>query len=186
VTIRACLNAGQWCAVLETVTGNYSEQTRLLPAQTEVTGPAGNTTAANFCAQVTELKALGNCPGVWYMLAAVVAHEDVHATRFLPALQHATVAPVLRTAIEGLCVPDAAGTTQASAAAAIQALPGFAAALTAAQANWLARILVLVAGDHAAGGPTDVAEHGVVDPMIQTICNHAKANAWGACAACPP
>jgi hypothetical protein len=186
VTIRACLTGGQWCAFLQTVTGNYSQQTRLLPAEVEVTGPGGNTTAANFCAQATELKALGNCPGAWYMLAAVVAHENVHATRFLPALQDATVTPVLRTAIEGICVPDAAGMTAASAATAIQGQAAFSAALTSALANWLAKILVLVANDHNAGGPTDAAEHGVVDPMVTTICNAAAANGWGACAACPP
>jgi hypothetical protein len=107
------------------VTGNYSMQTRLLPAETEVTGPGGNTAAGNFCAQVTELKALGQCPGAWYMLSAVVAHEHVHETRLLPALQNASVTPVLQAAIEALCVPDGAGVTAASAAASIQALPGF-------------------------------------------------------------
>lgn len=121
------------------------------------------------------------------MLAAITAHENVHATRFRPALVHATVTGVLRTTIEGLSVPDAPGMTEAMAIAAIQALPAFATALTTAQANWLAQILVLVAGDHAGGaGPTYVAERAVLQPMIDAICLHAKGNGWGPCPVCPP
>src|SRR5205085_2451182 len=87
VQFRACLQNGQWCAILESVTGHYAMQTRLLPGQTEVTGPNGNTTLANFCDQVTELNALGFCnTAQWYMLAAVVDHEHIHEQSLLPAL----------------------------------------------------------------------------------------------------
>ncbi len=57
----------------------------------------------------------------------------------------------------------------------------FTAALTAAQANWLTQILVLVAADHAAGGATDTEEHAIVDPMRRRICWHARASGWPAC-----
>jgi hypothetical protein len=184
VDISARCNGGQWTAVLTTLTGNYSQQTRLLPAEVEVTGPTGNTTQANFCAQVTELKRLGACPGAWYMLAAVVAHENVHLTHFQPGLANA--APAIETAIEGLSVPTAPGKTQAQAIAEIKALPGYAAAVAAARATWFAADDPLLAHDHDAGGLTETAEHGVVDPMIATICTHARAQGWGACAACPP
>jgi len=166
---------------LLTATGNFSLQARLLAGVTEVTGPGGNTLITNYCPQMNNLNSL-NGP-TWYMISAVTAHENVHATRFLPALNDPTVIGVLRTAIDGLTVPHAAGMNQALAIAALTALPAFAAALTAAQANWLARILILVAGDHAAGGPTDTAEHGIVDPMVTAICAHSRANGW---AACPP
>jgi hypothetical protein len=188
VTIRACLKAGQWCAILESATGNYSIDTQLLSTQTEVTGPGGNTIQSTFCDQVTQLNQLehGSCPNArWWMQAATVAHENVHATHFQPAFVDPSVVPVLQAAIEGLCVPDASGMTSDSAVTMIQCLPAYSAALTAAQQNWLTKIKVLAAHDHDPGGATDQAAYSVVNPMIQTICNAAKANGWGACAACP-
>lgn len=182
VDFVAVQNGANWVPVVSGLTGNYSLQARLLPAQTEVTGPGGNTNAGNFCAQVRELNALGNCPGVWYMRSAVVTHERVHATRFRPGLVAA--APAIEAAIEAVTVPDVPGRSAATAAAAIRALPAFAAAVTNAQALWLAQILALVAGDHAAGGPTDRAEHTIVDPMVRRICAHARRNGWPACS--PP
>lgn len=181
-------NGGTWQPVLSQVTGNYSLQFRILPTQTEVTGPGGNTTAANYCAQITELNNLGHCTGVtplpanWYMLSAVLAHERIHASRFRNALIHPSVIAPLETAMEGITIPRSAIVRNATIAEVLIRLnPAFAAALTTAQANWLARILVLVTGDHAAGGPTDTAEHGIVDPMVRRICTHARANGWPAC-----
>lgn len=184
-TISARCDGTQWFAVLTGLTGNYSEQVRLLPGQTEVTGPAGNTRQGNFCAQVTELNDLGHCPGVWYMISAVQAHEDVHLSRFHPALVFK--APVIESAITPLSVPDAPGKTPPQAAAEIAALPAFPAALVQAQQDWLADVLVRVRHDHDPGGPCDTAEHAVVDPMVTSICAHAKASAWGPCPpVCPP
>ena len=187
VTICAYRAGANWQAALLTVNGNYSLQTRLLPGVTEVTGPAGNTTRTNYCDQINDLDRLSMAAGTWFMLGAITAHETVHANQFQPALTHATVLPVLQTAIEALTVPHVAGMTQAAAITAIQALPAFAAALTAAQANWLARIKVLVPPDHGPGGTLDrtglsyVAELGVVNPMITAICAHRRAQGWPAC-----
>jgi len=183
--ITAIPNAGRWDAVLTGLTGNYSLQYRNLPTQTEVTGPGGNTTSANHCAQVTELKNLGNCGATarWYMRSAVLAHERVHATRFRQAL--VDVAPNIETAVEAIHVPLTLITpNRFLATAALLTHPAFAAAMTNAQARWLARILVLVANDHNAGGVTDQAEHTIVDPMIRRICRHAKKHHWPVCAAC--
>lgn len=184
-TISARCNGTNWSAVLNGLVGNYSQQVRLLPGQSEVTGPGGNTIQANFCAQATELKCLGNCgnPPTWYMLSAVQAHEDVHLTRFLPGLISA--APTIEASFDALSVPTASGKTQAQAVTEIQALPGWQAALTAGQTTWLNKVLALVAHDHDPGGPTDQAEHAVVDPMIARICEAARANQWGNCSACP-
>jgi len=164
------------------VTGNYSMQTRLLPGVTEVTGPAGNTTAANYCAQINDLDSLGAPGSVWYMLSAVVAHERVHARQFRRALIDPSVIAPLEAAIEAITTPVSFLTpTPGFAEFFIRPDPAFAAALNAAQANWLAQILVLVANDHVAGGTTDTEEHAIVDPMRRRICQHARANGWPAC-----
>jgi hypothetical protein len=153
-----------------------------LPTESEVTGPSGNTTAGNFCAQVGELSRLGDCPGgAWYMLSAVVAHEDVHAVHFQPAL--ADAAGDIQSDFNAVTVPDTAGKTAATALTDLQALPAYTAAKAKMQSRWLTEVLKAAADDHK--GPAAAAEHTVVDPMIKTICDHAKANTWGACANCP-
>ena len=175
-------NGGIWQPVLTEVIGNYSIQTRLLPGVTEVTGPGGNTTDANYCDQINDLNALTRAASDWFMVSAVLAHERVHSSRFREALIHDSVIDPLETAIEGITVPRSILVNHTAVAELfIRINPDFAAALTAAQANWLARVLVLVTGDHAAGGPTDTAEHEIVDPMISRICAHARANGWPAC-----
>jgi len=178
--------AGDWVPVVNSLTGNYSQQVRLLPGQTEVTGPGGNTTQANSCTQVTGLKTLGNTAGnPWYMLAAVQAHENVHLTRFKPALD--AVSDAIATDIETTVkVPGASAATKAEAITKLKAEPAFATALASAKSTWLAKVLTLVAGDHAAGGPCATAEHTVVDPMVTNICAAVKSNHWPACPGCPP
>jgi len=184
VTISAAKTVTDWSPVVKTVTGHYSMQTRLLPGQHQVTGPGGNTTKANFCDQVTGLTTLGNTAGnKWYMLQAVKRHEAVHESRFKPALD--AVLATITTSIESVKIPDAKGMNATSAAVKLKANAAFTAAVSAAQATWLAEILTRVAGDHASGGPAETAEHTVVDPMVTKICTHAKAKKWPACPACP-
>jgi peptidoglycan hydrolase-like protein with peptidoglycan-binding domain len=173
-------NGAVWQPVLTEVVGNYSMQTRLLPGINEVTGPGGNTNAGNYCAQINGLNSLVG-PN-WYMLAAVLAHERVHARQFRPALIHPSVIGPLEAALEAVTVPVGLFTPTAGIAELfIRMDPAFQAALNAAQANWLARILVLVAGDHNAGGRTDTEEHAIVDPMRRRICQHARTSGWPAC-----
>lgn len=175
--------AGTWSPRVKKLLGRYSLQASLLAGQKEITGPAGNTTSANFCAQCENLKSLGNTPGnTWYIRRAVVAHENVHATRFKPGLAKARDAIV--TAIEATSVPDIAGMNETAAIKQLQGDPAYQAAVTGAQATWLAEILKLVAGDHAAGGPCDKAERKHTEPLRKTICAHAKKNKWGACPHC--
>ena len=178
IGIDACRDGTGWHCILVSLAGNYSKQARLLPGQQEVTGPGGNTSRMNFCPQATELNALGGCPGIWYMLRAVEDHESVHEGHFLPAFR--TVAPQIETEIETLGVPDT-GQSAAEAIAAIQALPGFTNGTAHAQQLWLGEILNLAAGDHS--GPTDAAEHAVVDPMVTAIC--ASSSILGTCPVCP-
>ena len=181
-TCVAAKSGATWKADPTSLQGHFSEQTRLVPAEVEVTGPGGNTTSANHCEQVGELKRLGDCPGKWYMLAAVVAHENVHAAHFGPAL--ASAAPDIQADFNAVTVPDAPGKTDATALTELKALPAYATAKGKMQPKWLQKVLTLVAGDH--GGPAAAAEHTVVDPMVTRICSHAKANAWPACGDCPP
>jgi hypothetical protein len=174
-----------WHPVITKLVGNFSQQVRLLAGQTEVTGPGGNTAKTNFCKQAKGLKTLGNTVGnPWYMLQAVKDHEDVHAAHFGPGLVAAE--PAITAALEAVSIPDAAGMTQVAAASALAASATFKAAVTAALQTWIAQDNILLAGDHATGGPCEVAEHKVVDPMVTSICAHAKKESWGACADCPP
>jgi hypothetical protein len=181
-TCVAVKSGATWKADPTDLKGHFSKQTRLLPSEVEVTGPGGNTTSGNHCAQVGELKALGHCPGAWYMLSAVVAHENVHAAHFGPAMTAA--APNIQTDFNGVTVPDAAGKTAATALTELKATAAYGTAKGGMQRRWLTEVLRLAAPDH--GGPTAAAEHAVVDPMITRICSHAKTTGWPACAACPP
>jgi hypothetical protein len=186
VKISAVLNkaTGRWSPRVLTLTGRFSMQTRLLPGQSEITGPGGNTTSANFCDQATNLSSIGNTLGnTWYVIEAVRRHEAVHAQRFAPALKDAE--PTITADIQAVSIPDAPGMKKAAAVAALTADPAFQAEVTKAQQTWLASILVRVAGDHAAGGPTDKAEQKVTEPLRKTICKHAKKKKWPACPACP-
>jgi len=184
--ISARCDGGNWRAVLTSLTGDYSQQARLLPGFSEVTGPNGNTTQANYCAQASDLQALGkSCNSSWYMLSAVQAHEDVHLAHFQPAL--VLVASILEAWVESLTVPTAPGKTEAQAIAEIKALPGYAAIAQNAYLTWKASVISALADDHLSGGATDVAERNVIRTMVNSICSYAKAQGWSSasCSACP-
>jgi hypothetical protein len=184
VTIGAKKTGAVWNPVVKKLVGRYSQQTRLLPGQTEITGPSGNTTQANFCDQATNLASIGNTVGNgWYMIKAVKRHENVHAKHFRPGLKAAE--PTITAAIEAVSIPDVAGMKKAAAVTALKADPNFQAQVQAATQTWIAQDNGLLAGDHAAGGPTDKAEQTVTKPMLKKICKHAKKKKWPACAACP-
>jgi hypothetical protein len=185
-TITAQKTGANWNPKVTDLKGLYSLQTRLLPGMEEVTGPAGNTDKTNYNAQIRDLKALGNNRGAhWYMISAVAAHENHHATHFQPSLVAAE--PTITTALEAVSIPDAADMTADKAVKALQASAAFQSALTAAQATWLAEILKAVRADndHGAGGPCEQAEHTIVDPMITSICTHVKDQKWPASPDCP-
>lgn len=180
--VYAVKDGNNWKADPTALHGNSSQQTRLVANHQEVTGPGGNTTRDNYCDQVGELRRLGNCrTGKWYMLSAVVAHENVHLSRFAPALKIAALD--IQADFNAVTVPDAKGKTATSALTELKALPAYAAAKSQMQPHWLTSIGLLTRNDH--NGPTSVAEHGVVDPMWQKICAHAKQVGWPECMSCP-
>lgn len=114
------------------------------------------------------------------MVAAVQAHENVHAAHFQPALQQAATS--IEGRIETVCV-SGTNMNQSQATSSIQNSSGFANALNNAQMDWLNVVLMLATGDH--NGPTAAAEHTVVDPMITSICSRAQAIGWPGNTPCP-
>ena len=180
IDISAVKSGNSWQAVVNGLTGNYSLRTRLLPGQQEV-DPGSNTSAANFCAQVTELSNLGNpaATAAWYMESAVLAHERVHAARLRPALL--AVAPTIEAQVEAITIPDFLASNAASAVAWLRLHPAFWLAVANARTIWDAQYLTLINADHNNDGPTDAAEHTIVDPVVNRIRRMARSNGWGPC-----
>ena len=215
VTISARCDGASWRAVLVSLSGTYSEVYHLrgtLPnptgqypaaAESEVTGPGGNTTASNYCAQVVDLNDLGiisygntlvngvypQLTGFWNMVEAVKAHEDVHKTHLLPSLQ--AKAAAIEALFTALTVPAASGMTREQAVAQIQGLDEYTNAVKACRKPlWDAELLDEATPDHGADGsgglssPTGKAELAATRPMRTTICKYASSQSWSPCATC--
>ncbi|HEY6888445.1 MAG TPA: hypothetical protein VI300_11715, partial [Solirubrobacter sp.] len=182
VAFTARQDAGQWRPSLTAIVGRYALQKRLLPGHDEVTGPGGNTTAANYCDQLDGLESLGE-RNQWYMERAVEAHEQAHATRLAPVLEAG--APKLVSALEAIAIPDDGTLDAQSAEAALRADPAFETALADALKRWRFDVIDAAALDDVPNGPTAQAEHVVVDPMIAAIREEAQRSGWPACGAQP-
>lgn len=172
------VNGGQWEMDITKINGRFSQQVRLIPGVTEVTGPKGNSNAGNYANQITDMRALGNPLGgvpLWYMLKAVQDHEDVHKSQFLPALK-STVSKIEQQ-FNGLTAPG--GLSRVNAKNHIKGLAAFAPARTAAYQEWFNECARRIATDHKPGGHTDSAERRVVTPMINEINDAAVNNGWG-------
>jgi hypothetical protein len=143
----------------------------------------GNTNSGNYYAQALSLKNLAKpYPPTWYMLSAVQAHENVHVSRFQPAMN--IVESFIILAVERLSIPNT-GQTREEAIATIKASPAFQDYQNGSGFQaWLNEWSQLGVGDDAPGGPTSVIEHSIVDPMIRTICDAAATNGWTGCI-CP-
>jgi hypothetical protein len=77
--ISAKKKSGNWHPVVKKLTGHYSQQATLLAGQSEITGPGGNTSLANYLDQIKNLALIGEDVGnPWYMLKAVVTRERPH------------------------------------------------------------------------------------------------------------
>ena len=180
VSTSARCDGSEWCAILIELTGPYSLQARLAFLE-EVTGPGGNTTRDNFCIQVIDLKGLAYYAARYYMLAAIVAHENVHKEHLLPSLQ--TEAPAIEQLIERACVSHTPGMTVSAAVAEIRKSSAFRSNVMQAGMWWRVEYRSFATLDHS--GPTDVAEHTAVDWMWQWICSHAESQCWPVCSQCP-
>lgn len=124
VQITACHDGNNWHAILTGLRGEYSMRARRLSGVTEVTGPTGNTTAANSCPQASDLNQLSLHHGTWFMLGAI---EGVHVAHLKSALENIAAATEAR--FEALQVADF-GQTKAQAISAIMTLPAWRTAIT--------------------------------------------------------
>ena len=197
--ITACRRNGEWCAILEKVTGHYFIRSKLPtfpstgPVQPVVcTGDpqTSNTTADNYRCQVGDLidggTGFNNFPTCrpdhgWYVLGAIEAHEAYHETRLLPSLEN--VAAGAGSLFESVCVPDV-GQGQAAAVGQLQSDPAFEQAEDVLFQQWKMDYLALLADDH--GSPPGTggaygAQRSVTRPVEQCICSMAAANGWGPC-----
>jgi hypothetical protein len=180
--ISACSDGSQWHAVLNGITGHYAEQERLIIHVQEVTGTGGNTTQTNFCDQVTDLRGTTYNATSWYMLSAVQAHEDYHATHMQPSLQNASTN--IQALVEALTVQDN-GQGQSTAISQLMSSSGYQQAANSAVKVWDTEFIAESNSDDGAGvGPTYTAELNATASMRASICSFAVSAAWAVCAAC--
>ena len=171
--------AGNWTLRVLSVLSRVRTFSRLLAGQREPTVASSRRTT--FCTQVHELDVLGVCPGAWYMLAAVKAHERVHVDEWKSSFP--TDWPAVQTIIEGLTVPKSGATAgRAAATAALRSSVAFTNALRTG--NGVGFPTFWAIPDPNAN--TDAAERAIVDPRITAICNKAQTKGWspGICAEC--
>lgn len=199
VDVTVCRSGNKWHAVLLDIVGHYSERTRLLPlgtpgdgspqqgvVQQEIRGPGVDTTESNFCEQLTNLDSLGSYPEPvrWFMIDAIIAHEDVHATHMLPSLQSA--ASDIQGVIEGISI-DYTGQSRSEALTTLVSTPDLAQALRDANAAWESAYAEASKDDHwmtlpgstkHVAGYAYQAERAVVTPLENKILQYAKDQGW--------
>ncbi|MDP8969065.1 MAG: hypothetical protein M3N52_00845, partial [Actinomycetota bacterium] len=180
VRTEAVKDGADWRLCVKSVTSNVRCHSRLLPGPPQVEPTTANATSGNFCTQVGELDVLGTCSGKWYMLNAVRAHEAVHVNEWKTSFP--TDWPAVQAKIEGITVP----------ASGITSLQGVAHFIMRASTEYHDAIQTNATnfptfwGIPDPNANTNAAEHAVVDPRIDQICNHAKAQGWnpGGCGVC--
>jgi hypothetical protein len=180
VSTTTCRDGATWRLRATRVRSIIRTFSRQLAGQREPT--IGNSTSANFCQQVTELDSLGSCLGSWYMLAAVRAHEAVHATEWRTSM--GSDWPAQKAIIEGLSVPASGATkSRGSATNAMRTSAAFNSALQTSNASGNYPAFWGIPDPNA---QTDAAERVIVTPRIREICVHARNRGWapGGCPIC--
>lgn len=182
------MQGGLWKAVVTSITGKYSLQARLAGTVKEVTGiigtGSGQTIEGNYCKQVEDLKKNSWYFHEFYMVQAIVAHEEVHKDHFEQCLED--VGNDIELMFEELSVPNT-GQTSTVAIAQIKALPAYNASLIVAKNLWITTLFPYIDINHNGNnhdGPAYDAEATVTTPMANTICTHAQILAWGICVHC--
>src|SRR5579871_6530735 len=169
IDVSAYTSGTDWKVKITRADQQPHQGVRLLPGVVEVTNAlvSGESDCTKLQTMITSLNTVadqGSDSG-FYMLSAVQAHENLHITQYRADLNPSFAS--FRTAVEGLTVPQAGNADAASAKAAIKALPAF----TTAMATFHAAD---VAANNKTAAHTNMAsfkaiEHGVVDPMVNTI-----------------
>jgi hypothetical protein len=180
VTTSTCKDGGNWQLRVKKVKSRARTFSRQIPGQQEPT--TGNSTSGNFCQQVSDLDNLGNCPGNWYMLSAVKAHEAVHVQEWKTSA--GSDWPAQQAIIEGLSVP-ASGATKSSKAA-TKNMRSSAAFQNALKTNRGSGNYPAFWGIPDPNADTNAAERVIVGPRIKQICVHARSKGWtpSACPVC--
>jgi hypothetical protein len=169
--ITAGRDGSTWRAIMTSATARYSLQATLGKYAQEV-DPNSNTTEYNWIRQVEDL---GNHKGsqVWYMVAAVRAHEQVHADHFDDGFKTTEVVDVLEGYVEELTA-DAENQAEAITKLRESLWNPHLIALV----KWREKTDDLILRDHDENGPCETAEHEVVDPVINQINALAIKNGW--------
>jgi hypothetical protein len=182
--ISVCFIGGNWKAVLTSFTAEYSYQTRMRPFVINISGTTF-TNQYNFCAQASDLKATTHAAQQYYNINAVIAHEDIHKSRFQPALNQ-SIAQIESYFETNLSVPYT-GQTEQVAIQQIKNLNAWNASITFAYNTWKDLCLYGVLTDHGSShnGPAYIAERQITDPIRLNICALANFNSWGSfCSGC--
>jgi len=74
--------------------------------------------------------------------------------------------------------------TESDAMIEIKGLSGWANLKIDALSRWSDKFDILTGGDDAVHGPTEQAEHLVLDPMIDSICTLNLQQCWPICLSC--
>jgi len=182
VVTRTYRHGANWRLRVRKVISVIRTFSRLLAGQKTPT--VTNSTAADFCPQVTELDKLGNAPpnAKWYMLGAVKAHERVHIKEWKTSM--GSNWPAQRTIIQGLNVPVAGATKSRKAATAnMRSSVAFRNALQTSKASGNYPAFWGIADPNV---NTDAAERVIVAPRIRQLCVNARSRGWapGGCPVC--
>jgi hypothetical protein len=179
VATMTCKEGATWRLRVTAVVSDIRTFSRQLAGQVAPTN--ANSTAANFCGQVTDLDSLGVAgPGHFYLLSAVKAHEAVHVQEWKTSM--GSDWPAQKAIIEGLTVPAAGATkTLAKARAAMRGSAAFKAALQTDRGSGNYPAFWNIPDPNA---QTDAAERVIVTPQIRSLCVHARNRGWGP-GACP-
>ena len=172
-----CRDGPLWRLRVTAVVSDIRTFSRQLAGQVAPT--TANSTAANFCGQVTDLDSLGVAgAGHFYMLDAVRAHEAVHAQEWKTSM--GSDWPAQKAIIEGLNVPASGATkTQAAARVSMRGSAAFKNAVQTGVANYPA-----FWGIPDPNAQTNAAERVVVTPQIRHLCVNARNKGFGP-GACP-
>lgn len=185
VRLKMVENGGIWHPIITGLTGHYSVQTRLLPGMKEVTGPGGNTTEDNYCAQIKDLSSMALSYVDWFMEDAILAHERFHATKVRKALISPVVIKPLEKSIADLAFPkNSLAFNENVAEVMLRMDKRFELAVFDAELAWIDHFISLIKADHGdpkGTGPAYKEERKIIMPMIYKIRKHAKASHWSSC-----
>lgn len=202
IEFTVCNDNGVWKPVLTKVFGRYSKTVNMGTVQ-EITGIGGNTTSANYCAQIFGLTKIPPNGIQWFMQSALEAHEEVHESRMLPTLttDGTTITPLelieLRLESQDYFITDN-GQTVNDVIASVTALIESSHLLLAAHDYWLQLAIEQGDKDHKVTydattghpiiqGAAYLAELPITQPMKTAICEYASQNllnGWTMCQYC--